>query len=557
MVQRRSESKNGPASKQKARNLNPKTVSNADKQENGGKRSSQDVQRYVANVQRQTDLLNNLCETIENQAQNALMRRRESYSGLIDPRKNIDDECGYPPIQSPVNEELYQQLYDRMGIATRVIELFADESWRVQPSVYESEDEDVTQFEMAFNKITSNLQGMDSVFEEEENNAIWSYLHRADVQSGIGQYGALLMGIDDGLELSQPAVMSRNKVTTDQPPSSKKGRREAGITQQRELIYLRTLPHSLVRINTFETDRNNPRYSLPTTYRVSFEESRSREASVMGENFRTEDVHWSRIIHITDNITSNEVYGVPRLKPVLNWILDLYKTYAASAEGYWNQAFPGLALETIPALGGDVEVDESDLKDQMENYSTSLQRFLILSGITAKTISPVVSDATGEIMAKLQAIAIRLGVPMRILMGSERGELSSGQDASAWDDRVNHRRKFQVSTHIIKPFVDRSIQLGVLPRPAKAVCKWPDLKEDSKQDKATIAESVTRSLSQYVTSDIESIMPVGTYLTKIQGMDQTEVDAIMEDLEEDRREQDKLESSLSLDDGIEDVNEKI
>ena len=87
-------------------------------------------------------LENEYVETVRNE----LTARRDWLRKLFDPRRNLDDECGYPKDQPRLEE--YATLYDREPVAARVVEVLPKESWQVQPTVYEDEDEtNVTPFE--------------------------------------------------------------------------------------------------------------------------------------------------------------------------------------------------------------------------------------------------------------------------------------------------------------------------------------------------------------------------------------------------------------------------
>jgi hypothetical protein len=101
------------------------------------------------------------------------------------------------------------------------------------------------------------------------------------------------------------------------------------------------------------------------------------------------------VIHVNDVhdvAGSSEIFSPPRMRPVLNRILDLQKIYGAAGEGYWQGAFTGVSLETHPQLGGDVTIDSADVRSQLENYMNSLQRWLAITGMSAKTLSPTVTD---------------------------------------------------------------------------------------------------------------------------------------------------------------------
>lgn len=124
-------------------------------------------------------------------------------TGASDPRRNIDHECGYP--EGPVDAQTFQDLYDRDMVANRVVQVFPKETWQTQPQVYELEDsEEATPFEAAWDGLSRQLKGGNSYHQDEEGSVVWEHIRRADILSGIGYFGVILLGIDDGLPLSEP-----------------------------------------------------------------------------------------------------------------------------------------------------------------------------------------------------------------------------------------------------------------------------------------------------------------------------------------------------------------
>ena len=70
---------------------------------------------------------------------NASLGRQQFISQFLDSRRSIDDDAGYPR-----HEELgikqYHEMYAREALSARVVEVLPRESWKVQPSVFETED---------------------------------------------------------------------------------------------------------------------------------------------------------------------------------------------------------------------------------------------------------------------------------------------------------------------------------------------------------------------------------------------------------------------------------
>jgi uncharacterized protein len=459
---------------------------------------------------------------------NVATSRSELWKRLLDPRRDLDAECGYPDSKAAVPAATFQELYDREAIACRVVQVLPRESWQVTPEVYEAEDaEEATPFEEAWDNLGRQLRGEQSFYQDESGSPVWECLKRADELSGIGQYGVVLLGVDDGeKDLARPAKAGKG----------------------RKLLYLRVFPESLAQAVRFEDDPSSPRFGQPTEYLVTFNDPRDvTQSAALGITTATRNVHWSRVVHVADNLGSSEVFGVPRMRPVLNRLLDLRKVYGASAEMYWRGAFYGLSLETNPALGGAVKVDREGVRDMMEDYSNGLQRYLTLMGMTAKVLSPTVVDPTPQIAVHIEAICIVLGIPIRVFKGSERGELASSQDDAAWNDRLKERQRNYLTPRVVVPLVDRLISLGVLPEPKGYSVAWPDLTSQTDAEKASVAAQRTTAMGAYVGGQLDSLMAPLDYLTRELKYSEEEALAILENVTKHQEEQQQAELLASPD----------
>jgi hypothetical protein len=288
---------------------------------------------------------------------NALVRnlslfRRDLMASMMDPRRDYDHECGYP---TEITPQEYHALYEREGIAARVVEVFPKECWSVQPDVYEGEEASDSDFEKSWKELC-------------ESKHIYHYLQRADIMSGIGAFGIILLGLDDGIDMMVPVegldTRGANKAKKSQP--------------KRKLLFLRTFDESVTRVSAREQDVTNQRFSFPTTYVVQF-----REEGVHGMPIEiiSRTIHWSRCIHVADNRLMSEIYGYPRMQKVFNRLLDVRKLCCGSAEMYWRGAFPGYSFEVNPDQK-DSEIDPESIKREMEDYSNGLKRYLALTGVT-------------------------------------------------------------------------------------------------------------------------------------------------------------------------------
>lgn len=430
-----------------------------------------------------------------------------------DPRRNIYDECGLPTTAN-ITPELLQELYNRNAIAGRVVELWPYECWQKYPEIYEDEDEKVTtEFEQALKDLPKYLNVEQSHFEMQEGNPVLETLVRADIMAGLGKYGVIYIGTSD-----------TNSSNISEPLEDM----EYG---RRYLTTLAVLPESQATVTRVDTNINSPRYGMPEQYNLTFYDPTDTINTVQGATGyvgQTHTVHWTRIVHIADGVSTNKVIGVSRLRPVLDYLLALDKIYPGSAEMYWRNSSPGLSLETHPQLGGDVAYNRSKMRSQMEQYMNGLQKYLVLTGMSAKTLAPNVTDPTPYVKTLLEAIAIKLGVPMRIFMGSERGELSSSQDTGEWIGRVQHRNQNYTTPRIVVPFIDRLINKGLLPRPSKYFVDWPELTtKDAGKEVDNNSKRVT-SFVAYINSPMKDMVSPIDYLTRYDTFTKEEAEQIIE-----------------------------
>lgn len=420
---------------------------------------------------------------------NSLVDRYTWINRLLDSRHNVDAECGHPLVITMAD---YDDGFQRRDVAGRVICIYPDETWGQNPEIFETEDIDETPFETAWRDLDMEL-------------GVLSHLHRIDVLSGIGRYGILLLGFDDGRLLNEPL-----------PDSG-----------QHQLLYLRPLDESVVNIKEFERDTRNPRYGLPTQYEVSF--SDADNAFGQAVNSTKQLVHWSRVIHVADNRTNSEVFGIPRMKRVFNRLLDLRKITGGAGEMFWKGGFPGLSIESHPNITDDIEFDADATKEQMEAYMQGLQRYIATVGMTVRSLEVQVADPRPHVETQLRLIATAMAVPWRIFVGSESAHLASSQDEQTWNRRLTHRRNHYVTPHLIRPFVKRLIGAGVLPAPAenKFQVWWPDLNTPSEEARSQNAERLSNAMSKYIQAGADALVPPFFFLTEILGLEADEAQAII------------------------------
>lgn len=402
--------------------------------------------------------------------------------------RNIYEQCGW---KKTLDFTDYKYIFDRNGIGFRIVDAMPRASWAETPSVKGS-DELVNAWERLVNF---------------SDRGLMHYLYRADSMSGVGKYGVLFLGMDDGADPSE-SVSNASKLLFARPYFSE----DANITR-------------------WETDATNPRYGLPTEYSLKPKANNS-------EAFLT--AHHSRVLHLAEGSLSSDVYGVPRLQRVMNRLYDMRKILGGSAEGFWRTGFPGLGL----SLDKEVSLTEQqkeDMNDEAEDFVHGLTRLLRLQGVDIQELSASPSDPTAHMEIQLACISIATGIPIRILKGSERGELASTQDYRQWQDRIEERRVLYLNPVVMKPLVRKLMSAGLLPEEDDFEIEWTT-PEESDRERARIAREWSSALGAYSAegSDAREVIPPKQYLTEVWKIPEERAQEITDAVDEYRK--DKLDA---------------
>lgn len=460
--------------------------------------------------------------------------------------RDIDAECGHPP---ELTIQDFKKAYTRGDLAARIIEIYPQETWQANPEVYEIEDNEQTEFEKAW--LDLNLR-----------HNIYTVLQRADVLSGVGRFGIILIGINDGKILSEPVEGINEKGEVEPPPvpvvatvlnPANNAEPVKAPGKARKIIYLRTFDESSVTIKSLQKDITNPRFGQPVMYSIKFQDANSLGQGVV--SIIDVDVHWTRVLHICDNRTDSEVYGMPRLERVYNRILDLKKVLGGAAEMFWRGGFPGLSIETQPTSGNEVDVDfdKDKTKKEIEDYQRGLKRYLATVGMTVKSLAPQIADPTPTMNALIRIIAIAWAIPWRILMGAELGQLASEQDITAWNKRIARRQNSYVSPYLIIPFAQRLMDMQILPRIAEdrtILVFWENTHTVTEIDKATVAEKKTNAITKYVQGGGDMIVDPFHFLTLVMFFTDDEANSILDEIG-DRLEADRQMKELMAEAALE------
>jgi hypothetical protein len=381
----------------------------------------------------------------------------------------------------------YYDRYTRDGIAKAVVESFPLATWRGGVELYEDEDPDTfTEFEQAWKDLEDRLQ-------------VWSTLQTVDILAGLSTYAVLLIGNgepDLGTEMSKGG-----KVLFLKPFSGGGGPGLNQRTQARSTMGF----DAAARVATYDTDPKSERFGEPLTYWI-------KQVTVNTPMFNRE-VHWSRLIHIAEGCLEDNIFGIPTLENVWNLFDDLAKITGGGAESFWLRANQGLHLDVDKDMGlpgqtsaGLTKAERDALRDKAEELQHQLQRVMVTRGVTATQLGSDVANFGPSADAIIKQIAGSKGIPMRILTGSESGELASSMDAANFDSRVNDRRTGYAGPKIARRLADRLIAYEMVPTPKQYTVGWPveeNMDEKGKAGFAVQLASVNQTYGGVVFTDEE------------------------------------------------------
>lgn len=390
--------------------------------------------------------------------------------------RDLNIVLGYPVRLEYID---YWTKYERQDIAGRIVDMPAQECWRGEIVVTDNDAGNDTPFVRDWVALNKRLRAI-------------HMLTRVDKVSGIGRYGVLLVGLKDGLDLHHPAAKVRG-------PD--------------DVLYLSPFSEKHAEITRWDTDPQSPRFGKPMEYRITLSAGVETFAPTLaGHTMQQAIVHHSRIIHIAEGLLEDEVFGRPRLQRVFNRLEDMQKLAGGSAEIFWQTAAHLLHVD----IDKDAEVDPGDLElldDQLQEVMHNIRRTIQTQGAKVQAIGGDDVDPTGVFDVLQTLIASAAEIPMRILFGSERGELASSQDQEEWHGRIQQRRETFAEATILRPLVDMLVALGAMAAPAGGEfdVNWPVLGEPSDLERADVALKVAQAAQALTAAKSEAWRVVGLH----------------------------------------------
>ena len=365
--------------------------------------------------------------------------------------RDIYKAAGYP---REISFEGYYGKYLRQDIAQRIVDAKPNETWRRPPvvtddpahidAIHAETDFERTPFEQAWLDITTAERMPDGI--DTEAPSLLQKMLEADKLTGIGEYGCLLLGIRDDMTLENELKQVKG---------------EDGNTKL--LLYARPFHQNDAAIASLGVDTKSPRYGRPTSYNLKMSESSSVP------------VHWSRVIHIAEGADKAGVLGKPRMEAIYNLLEDMLKVTAGAGEAAWKLMYKGMIISAKE--GYSPPDDGTATLDMMKDFVNGQLRVLELGGYDVRIEGGEIVDPSPLIKIIVALISAATGIPQRILLGSERGELASSTDETTWKELISSRQVNYAETVILRPTINRLVYAGVMPKPkdGRYYVIWPDL----------------------------------------------------------------------------------
>ena len=386
----------------------------------------------------------------------------ETYGGTRD----VYDVLGY---KKTLEFKDYRDRYDRDHIAARIVSAPAQATWKDLPRIIPLDNNGEPR-----KALDKKLQRLLRQLDKKVN--LRASLERVDRISGIGQYGILVVGVNDSKKLNEPVL-----------PGS--------IRSIDDILYLTPYAENNARINTIDKSPSSPRFGLPVEYEID-PSSNFVSTATADLVIPRQIVHYTRVLHVAEGLLENGIYGRPRLESVYNLFDDLAKVVGGSAEFFWRVADRGMQFD-LDKDANLTPTEEAVFEENISDWVHGLKRFIQTRGVTAKALSAETADPRGPFNPIISLIAGAKAIPQRILMGAERGQLASSQDRASWDSVISNRQNIFAEPVMVRPFISMLISYGVIPNIDDYRIEWPLLTALTRIEEADIAQKKSLALVNY------------------------------------------------------------
>jgi hypothetical protein len=377
---------------------------------------------------------------------NAARRISAMFPGYFQNAKHDHNkDFGYP---DNIEFDACYRRYSRNGMAFAGVEKTILKTWQDNPELWENKDAKETYAESEIRQKFDDLR-------------LWQKLAEADRRSMVGGYSGLILRYADDKRFLEPV---------DTVPGGLDG-----------LVDVIPAWAGQLTVSSWDTDERSPTYGEPTMF--GFNESAVGDNDDRQAKNRSFEVHPDRVLIWSKDGT---IHNRSMLEPGFNNLIDMEKISGAGGEGFWKNAKSAPIMETDASIsaadmakGMGVGVDEiaDKMNEQVEDFNKGFDAMLMLQGMKAKTLGVTLPQPAEFFNIPTQMFAASIGIPLKILVGSQSGERASTEDADEWSRTIMARRT-NTARPTIMTLVKKLETVRVLPEQDWYIY-WSDLTEAS------------------------------------------------------------------------------
>lgn len=402
---------------------------------------------------------------INSRIQQNITRQRQQFAmgniGLDQKHDKIWCQFGYPEYITP--EDL-RHAEERQPSAKAAVARILSKTWQTMPEIIENEkteDKINTPWEILINKIMRNA---------------YPAIIDADKKNLINRYSAVIIKFRDSRPLDQEVDIT-------------------ALRRQKENAIAGYVPvwEEQIKPIEWDTDERSENYGKVLMWQFN-------EAAIGGDNDGApvviRNIHHSRVIILAEGShDGNHSSGVSLLKAGFNSLIDMQKAQGGSAEGFLKNASRQLHVNynndgvNINTLAKSMGVEVSELKDALNNdvdaLNSAIDAAMFTFGADVTPLSVTPADPTPTWTVAANAFSASVQLPFTILFGQQTGRLASDEDQTDYNMRGGARRENFING-IIKSFIDKYAEYGIIESKSDYIIKWDSLIEPSPANKADV-----------------------------------------------------------------------
>lgn len=389
---------------------------------------------------------------------NALLNRMQlaSMAGYqFGGKRKLYEVFGYPV---NLQDKDFAIRYIRQDIAARIVDAPPEASWANHPTI----------------RVPGDTAAYFDKIAWDDDIDLWNVMKDGDRFSRMNRFSIVLFGFPGALDKPAPAGA--------------------------KMLYARAIGSRHVSSIQLESDPQSPRFGKPKMYKVQLHQTMPSTSTIVTPSStasatRDVDIHWTRTIHIVESPLEDQIYGIPTMEKISNLLDDLLKVVGGTAETYWLTANRGIQAD----VDKEMELDPgqaAELGDQIEEYSHQLRRVLRTRGVKLNVLTSETPSPKEPFEMLISLLSGTTGIPRRILLGSEAGQLASEQDRANWSERIEERNMSHVEPRILRPTI-RLLQRQGLIGTGQLEVKWPEVFRLSPLERATVMASKARAVGNF------------------------------------------------------------